>query len=392
MVNFASMDKTQIIASVREAIGSDHRLFAAPGRINLIGEHTDYNDGFVMPASIDRRIYAAIRPVDTPVVEVISTDMGEKASFDLEDSSPDLPHWALYIFGVVREFRKRGFRPGGFRAAFSGDIPLGAGLSSSAALESVFAVGLNSVFSLGADKLSLALIGQSAEHNYAGVKCGIMDQFASVFGVKDHVMRLDCRSLEHTLFPLRTDGYELVLADTRVKHSLASSAYNERRRQCEEGVEVVRQKFPGIKSLRDMDAKTLQSFRPLMDKTVFRRCSYVIDENERVMNTCKALENGDLGLVGKLLYLSHQGLRDDFEVSCDELDLLVDSSRSVSGVLGARMMGGGFGGCTINLVQSDRVPAFESTLTEAFLARFGRKPLFYEVLTGDGAGEFPEYS
>jgi galactokinase len=376
---------------VREAFENEYegpyRLFAAPGRINLIGEHTDYNEGFVLPASIDRRIYLAIGPRSDTKVELLAVDLGERAAFDLSQEQAEIPHWARYPFGVVKEFQKKGMYPGGFNAAFGGDIPTGAGLSSSAAIECAFAVALNTIFELGADKMTLARVGQSAEHNYAGVRCGIMDQFASLFGMKHHVMQLDCRSMDHSYFPLYLAGYELVLTDTQVKHSLASSAYNERRRQCETGVEVVRQKFPGIKSLRDINAEILQSFRQTMDKTVFRRCSYVIEENERVMQTCKALANGDLELVGQLLYLSHQGLRDQYEVSCAELDLLVETAGKIKGVQGSRMMGGGFGGCTISLVKSGEIMQFRQAMAKAFEKAFGRQPVFYEVNTGEGAGE-----
>jgi galactokinase len=386
------MEEKKVRKAFENEFGGTCRVFAAPGRINLIGEHTDYNEGFVLPASIDRRIYLAISPRIGSRVDLLAADLGEKASFDLSDEQAEIPHWARYPFGVVKEFQKKGMHPGGFQAAFGGDIPTGAGLSSSAAIECAFAVALNTIFELNADKMTMARVGQSAEHNYAGVRCGIMDQFASLFGMKDQVMKLDCRSLEHSYYPLRLEGYELVLTDTRVKHSLASSAYNERRHQCETGVEVIRKQLPGIRSLRDVDAETLQSFRELMDKTVFRRCSYVIGENERVIKTCNALVNGDLELVGQLLYHSHQGLRDHYEVSCSELDLLVDTARKINGVQGSRMMGGGFGGCTISLVKSGEIMQFRQTTAKAFEKAFGRQPVFYEVNTGEGAGEITTVS
>ncbi len=373
--------------SFEKEFTGQYRLFAAPGRINLIGEHTDYNEGFVLPASIDKRIYLAIQALDTMRADLVSADLGEKASFLLDDTRPKLPHWALYPFGVVKELQKRGFRPGGFRAAFGGDIPIGSGLSSSAALESAFAVALNALFGLGADQMTLALVGQSAEHHYAGVRCGIMDQFASLFGKKGQVIRLDCRSLEHEFFPLDLEGFELILADTRVKHSLASSAYNERRRQCEAGVAQIRKHFLAVKSLRDVNMEMLAGLENQMEGKVFQRCSYVVEENARVTQTCDALAQGDPDRVGRLMFFSHQGLREQYEVSCPELNLLVETAAKTPGVKGSRMMGGGFGGCTINLVRSNNVQLFQDRIARAFEKDFGHLPLFYQVSTGDGARE-----
>ncbi len=373
--------------SFEKEFTGQYRLFAAPGRINLIGEHTDYNEGFVLPASIDKRIYLAIQALDTMRADLVSADLGEKASFLLDDTRPKLPHWALYPFGVVKELQKRGFRPGGFRAAFGGDIPIGSGLSSSAALESAFAVALNALFGLGADQMTLALVGQSAEHHYAGVRCGIMDQFASLFGKKGQVIRLDCRSLAHEFFPLDLEGFELILADTRVKHSLASSAYNERRRQCEAGVAQIRKHFLAVKSLRDVNMEMLAGLENQMEGKVFQRCSYVVEENDRVTQTCDALAQGDPDRVGRLMFFSHQGLREQYEVSCPELNLLVETAAKTPGVKGSRMMGGGFGGCTINLVRSNNVQLFQDRIARAFEKDFGHLPLFYQVSTGDGARE-----
>jgi galactokinase len=377
----------KITQSFHREFGGRYRLFAAPGRINLIGEHTDYNEGFVLPAAIDKRIYLALAPQDGPSVDLYATDLEARARFNLqdEDASP-LPQWARYAFGVVKELQKLGYQPGGFRAAFGGDIPTGAGLSSSAALESVFAWALNHVFDLGADSLTLARVGQSAEHNYAGVRCGIMDQFASVFGKKDRVIRLDCRSLDHELFPLRLDGHELVLADTGVKHSLAASAYNERREQCEAGVAAVAQRHPWVKSLRDVSEKMLLAVRESLSPEVYKRCEYVIAENQRVLDTCEALALSDLAGAGRMMFETHRGLRDLYQVSCPELDLLVRVASDTWGVLGSRMMGGGFGGCTLSLVQADAIPAFKKKTAMAFLEAFGRTPAFYDVHTSNGAG------
>lgn len=366
--------------------GKDYRMFAAPGRINLIGEHTDYNEGFVMPAAIDKRIYLAISPAEGSKAGIYSADYNEDVNFDIGSEAMGLPQWALYPYGVVKELQKQGLGPGGFRAVFAGDIPGGAGLSSSAALESAFALALNTLFDLGADNFALAKIGQMAEHNYAGVRCGIMDQFASFFGMKDKVIKLDCRSLEHEYFPLELDGHQLLLADTRVKHSLASSAYNQRRHQCEEGAAVIGKDNPGVKSLRDVSPELLQSFRDNLDQEVYTRCEYVIEENSRVLATCQALESGSVEKTGELMYQSHKGLREKYEVSCRELDLLVDIAAEF-GIAGARMMGGGFGGCTINLLRSGKAGEFREKASEEFRNVFGHPPVFYNVSTGDGAKE-----
>ncbi len=361
-------------------------MYYAPGRINIIGEHTDYNEGFVLPAAIDKRIYLAIAAGKDTVVEIISTDYDEKVTFDIGDDRPNLPHWAVYPFGVVKELQAAGKVLKGFYAVFGGDIPTGAGMSSSAAIESAFACALNSIFSLKMDKLSLAKIGQKAEHNFAGVRCGIMDQFASFFGKKDHVMRLDCRTLDHEYFPLDLKGYELVLADTRVKHSLAASEYNTRRQQCEEGVRIIQKEHAQVKSLRDVSKEIMRQFQKSLNKDVFNRCNFVVNENARVLETCRALEAGDFHQLGKLMYESHEGLKDDYEVSCEELNILVDTAKKIQGVAGARMMGGGFGGCTLNLIQKEAVETYKQQCSQAFYTALGKEPFFYSVNTGKSAG------
>lgn len=381
------MKANQVKVIFIRLFGSNFRLFAAPGRINLIGEHTDYNNGFVMPAAIDKRIYLAIEPTADQTVKIVSIDFNETVEFSISDSSQNLPHWAKYPFGVIKEIQADGHSVMGFNAVFGGDIPSGAGLSSSAALESVFAFALNSLFNLNIDKLNLAKIGQRAEHNYAGVKCGIMDQFASIHGKAGHVIKLDCRSLEFEYFPLELNDYELILADTQVKHSLASSEYNRRRYDCEEGVMYLRSQMPQVRSLRDVRSKDVYAFRGMMGEQIFLCCEYVTEENERVIDTSKALAQGNLQRVGELLYQSHHGLSRKYFVSCDELDLLVDTTKKIDGVLGARMMGGGFGGCTINLVKSSESHLFMEKTSEVFLQKFGKKPLFYKVNISQGAHE-----
>ena len=384
------MVQEQIKQIFTQEFGSSFRVFAAPGRINLIGEHTDYNNGFVLPAAIDKRIYLAIMPNKTDKYNIISTDFNEKINFSTNENEQDLPHWCRYPFGVIKELQKLNNTISGFNAVFGGTIPTGAGLSSSAALESAFATALNKLNSLNLDKLTLAKVGQNSEHNYVGVRCGIMDQFASIFGKTNHVVKLDCQWLKYEHFPLNLEGYKLILADTQVKHSLASSEYNKRREQCEEGVLIISQNEIGIKSLRDVTIKNLESNIEEIGTEVYMRCEYVIEENERVLNACKALSEGNLEAVGKLLYKSHHGLQHKYHVSCAELDCLVDAAKITQGVLGSRMVGGGFGGCTISLIKESAIDIFKNTLTSAYCKQFNREPIFYDVNIGSGAGEIIE--
>lgn len=359
--------------------------FAAPGRVNLIGEHTDYNGSFVFPGAIDKGMVAVIRPNGTDKVRAWSVDYGQRAGFSMQED--DLPEasWARYLFGVCREMIKRGGKPGGFDTAFAGDVPLGAGMSSSAALESVYAYGLNQLFSLGFDSMELARIGQATEHNYVGVKCGIMDQFASLFGKKDHLIRLDTRSMEYTYFPFRPQGYRLVLLDTLVKHELASSAYNKRRQSCEQAARAVRDNgHPRVEFLRDVSMDMLLEVRDVISEEDFKRAQYVIEETERVLTVSDALEAGDYLTVGKMMYQTHYGMRDLYEVSCRELDFLNNVAQE-SGVTGSRVMGGGFGGCTINLVEDALYGPFLERAKKAFAEEFGHEPKVYDVVISDGA-------
>jgi len=370
-----------------DRFGQTFRSFSAPGRLNIIGEHTDYNNGFVLPAAIDKRIYLAINASGDSMVTLYSMDFDETVTFSVNEERNDLPQWARYPFGVVKEFQKEKLFANGFNAVFAGDIPAGAGLSSSAALESVFAVALNTIFDLGADKLKLAHICQMAEHHYAGVKCGIMDQFASIFGKKDHAIRLDCLTLEFEYFPINTGDHSLFLADTRVKHSLASSEYNIRRQECEKGIQLISNHLPHIRSLRDLSPEEIKPFEKELGSPVFERCEYVTEENKRVLKSCEAMENGDFRKLGDMMFGSHEGLSIKYNVSCPELDLLVKTAKSLPGILGARMMGGGFGGCTINLVENSAMEEVKSALDHSYLKQFGKSPVFYNVRIDDGAGE-----
>lgn len=360
--------------------GGDATLYASAGRINLIGEHTDYNGGFVFPGAIDKVLMATIRPNATDRVNLFSIDIDEAVSFGLEEADAPTQQWARYIFGVAREIIKRGGTVRGFDAVFAGNVPLGAGLSSSAALESCFAFALNDLFNGGAiEKYELARIGQSTEHNYCGVNCGIMDQFASVFGRKGHLMRLDCRSGEFEYFPFNPEGYQLVLVDSRVKHELADSPYNKRRQSCERVAARL-----GVDTLRDADMAMLDAIRADISDEDYRRARYVIGEKQRVLDVCDALNAGDYETVGERMYETHRGLRDDYEVSCEELDFLNDLARRC-GVTGSRIMGGGFGGCTINLVRKELRDKFVDTAVGEFAARYGHAPQIYDVVISDGA-------
>ena len=360
--------------------GGDGTLYASAGRINLIGEHTDYNGGFVFPGAIDKVIVADIRPNGTDRVRLYSADMDDSAEFGLTEADAPKAQWARYIFGVCREIIKRGGRVEGFDAVFAGNIPLGAGLSSSAALESCFAFALNDLFNDNKiDKFELARIGQSTEHNYCGVNCGIMDQFASVMGKKGNLMRLDCRSMEFEYFPFAPEHHTLVLVDSHVKHELVDSPYNKRRESCER---VARRL--GIDTLRDADMAMLDAVRGDITDEDYRRARFVIGEKERVLAVCDALNAGDYDTVGRMMYETHQGLSRDYEVSCEELDFLNDVAREC-GVTGSRIMGGGFGGCTINLVPNALVDSFIATAIERFESRYGHAPAIYPVIISDGA-------
>ena len=348
-------------------------LVRAPGRVNLIGEHTDYNGGFVLPAAIDREIVFAVGLNGLNTIRLYSLDKDEAYDQPLGESpvQPGQTLWANYLKGVVAQFQQRGVVVPGFDCMFGGNIPMGAGLSSSAAVECGLAFALNHLLHTNLSRLELAHISQRAEHEFAGVQCGIMDQFASLFGQADQVVRLDCRSLEYHYFPFDSAAYHLVLCNSGVKHSLASSEYNTRRQECEEGVAQLRQHYPEIKSLRDVTLPLLEAHRAGLRPVVYRRCRYVVQENQRVESACDYLVAGDMAAFGQQMYASHAGLRDDYAVSCPELDALVRIAESQPSVLGARMMGGGFGGCTINLIPAAAVAEFIATTTAAYQQQMG---------------------
>ena len=372
--------KDKLRTAFTERFSSNPIFYASAGRINLIGEHTDYNGGFVFPGAIDKYIMTAININGTDKVRLYSVDMNQYTEFGLREEDKPAEQWACYVFGVCREVIKRGFEVKGFDAVFAGNVPLGAGLSSSAALESCFAYALNDLFN--DNKISifeLALIGQSTEHNYCGVNCGIMDQFASVFGKKDCLMRLDCRSLEFKYFPFKPVGYKLVLVNSQVKHELVDSPYNKRRESCERVAKTL-----GVETLRDADMSMLEAAKAQISDEDYKRAMYVIGEKQRVLDVCEALEKGDYETVGQRMYETHHGLSKDYEVSCEELDFLNDVAKEC-GVTGSRIMGGGFGGCTINLVKEELYDTFVQTAKTKFNEKYGIEPIIIDVVISDGA-------
>ena len=378
------MDLQAIKNKFSALFGDEFRVYTSPGRVNLIGEHTDYNGGFVFPGAIDKGIYACIRLNGTKTVRAHSIDKEEYCEFGLNEEDLPEQHWAKYLFGVCREIEKRGYTISGFDTVFAGNVPIGAGMSSSAAVESTYAYALNELFNLGIDKFELARIGQMTEHHYVGVKCGIMDQFASLFGKAGNLMRLNCATMEFEYFPFDPKGYKVVLLDTLVKHSLASSAYNKRRESCENACAHIAAKYPEVKYLSDATQDMLDEVRPDISGEDYLRASYVIGEKQRVLDVCDALGRSDYETVGKCMYGTHFGMSKLYEVSCEELDYLNDLAKEC-GVTGSRVMGGGFGGCTINLVREELYDKFIHTAKEKFNAKFGHEPKVYDVVISDGA-------
>ncbi|SUJ12096.1 Galactokinase [Sphingobacterium spiritivorum] len=359
-------------------------IVKSPGRINIIGEHTDYNDGFVLPAAINKAVYVAVAPRQDNEICLYATDFREMFQVSAADLQPAEKGWPNYILGVVDQLQKRGLHVGGFNLFIDGDVPAGAGLSSSAAVECATAFALNELFSLELSRIDIARIGQLAEHTYVGVKCGIMDQFASVLSEKDQVFRLDCRSLAYEYFPLELGDYMILLLNTNVKHSLGDSQYNKRREKCELGVSWISERYPEVKSLRDVTVEMLDEVVKNRDEDVYVKCRYVVEENLRVVAACQAMEKGDLVSLGQHIYASHEGLSKAYQVSCEELDFLVNASYAYPDVLGARMMGGGFGGCTINLVKKDFLAQFVKEISASYQQQFGVSLTPYVVETADG--------
>ncbi|MDD4728766.1 MAG: galactokinase [Dysgonamonadaceae bacterium] len=379
------MTKQIILNKFIDLFGDQNpEIYTSPGRINLIGEHTDYNGSFVFPGAIDKGIIAAIKLNGTDKINAFALDLEDGAVFGLNEEDLPKEGWAKYIFGVCREIIKRGGKIEGFDTVFSGDVPLGAGMSSSAALESTYAFALNDMLDLGIDKFELAKIGQATEHNYVGVKCGIMDQFASLFGKKDHLMRLDTKSMEFEYYPFHPEGYSLVLLDTRVAHELASSAYNKRRESCERAADAIRENHSEVEFLRDASMEMLNEVKKDISEEDFMRAQYVIEETQRVHDVSDALQKDDYETVGQKMYETHHGMSKLYEVSCEELDFLNDLAKKHQ-VTGSRVMGGGFGGCTINLVKDELYQQFITDAKSEFKDKYGHEPKVYDVVISDGA-------
>lgn len=364
------------------------RIFRAPGRVNLIGEHTDYNDGFVMPFAIDRDTLAAARARDDSTINAVALDLGKTATIDLD--TPAIKRrgtWLDYVEGTARALQKRFGLSGGADIILSSTVPIGAGLSSSAALEMAIGLALLSVSGIDIDREKLALAGQFAEHEFVGTRSGIMDQFASVFCQEGNAMLLDCRSLEKKQIPIEIADTMIVVCDSKVKHSLASSEYNKRREECEEGVRLLKEEIPGIRALRDVSSLDLERLDNILPEPIRRRCRHVVTENERTLTAADAFEKNEVETAGRLMFESHRSLRDDYEVSCPELDSLVEIASGVAGVYGARMTGGGFGGCTVNLLDRGAFENFKESTVREYSSRFSIEPDIYVFHPADGASE-----
>lgn len=365
--------------------GREPLVAAAPGRINLIGEHTDYNKGFVLPAAVDKRIYAAIAKNGTDTINVFARQFSESVSFAVNDNEPR-KGWVNYLLGVTYYLQQTGTPITGIDVLIDGDIPVGAGMSSSAALCSAYGFAVNELFNLDFSRMELAVIGQKTEHSFVGLQCGIMDQFASLHGKAGHAMKLDCRSREYEYIPFNFPDYKIVLINSMVSHSLAGTEYNVRKQQCEEGVELLKKYYPDIHSLRDVSYEQLTRHWKEFNAIVYDRCTYVVNENQRLLAGCDALRHGDLIGFGEMMYASHKGLSKRYEVSCKELDFLVEKAKTMNGVVGARMMGGGFGGCTINIVHKDSIENFISYIQQAYLEQFSISSEAYVMQMEEGAG------
>ena len=385
------IERQPLLDSFRQLYEREARLFAAPGRVNLIGEHTDYNDGFVFPMAIDRETVVAGAQRDDRRVRVHSLNFNESAEFDLAEEGKGLRGvWLDYVEGTARELEKRGARLRGADLIIASNVPVGAGLSSSAALEVSMGYALLSLAEAEVEAKTLALAAQAAEHNYVGTKCGIMDQFIAVMGKKDHALLIDCRSLETTQIPLDTSETVIVIADTRVKHELASSEYNKRRAECERGVGILKEWLPEIRALRDVSVEEFEKYEERLPEPVRRRCRHVVTEDARTLLAAEALRAGRMEEMGRLMYLSHESLRKDYEVSCKELDLMVEIASRVDGVKGARMTGGGFGGCTVNLVARAALDEFQKTVASEYKRQINLEPFIYVVEASDGAREISD--
>ena len=368
----------------QQYFGKEYQLAAAPGRVNLIGEHTDYNQGFVLPAAIDKNIWLAMAPNNENHLSVRALEYREEYTFSLDDMHP-VKGWPTYLLGMIYMTMPGHRLPEGMDVVVTGNVPVGAGMSSSAALCSAFGLALNEYFHLGLSRLELALAGQKTEHQFANLRCGIMDQFASLHGKSGHLIKLDCRNLEYEYIPFDFPDIRIILVNSMVSHSLASSEYNLRRQQCDAGVAVLSKYDSNIHSLRDVRPELLEAHQSELDGTVYKRCRFIIGENQRLLTGCDFLKQQDIDAFGQLMYVSHDGLSMDYEVSCPESDFLVSTIKEMKGVKGARQMGGGFGGCTITLVEKDSADTFISGIQSSYERNYGRIPDCYSTIISEGA-------
>jgi len=379
------MNIVEIVAKkFKEKFNEEPLIVRSPGRVNLIGEHTDYNNGYVLPGAIDKAIYFAIRPRNDDECNLIAVDLNDFYKFNLNSIQHSKKGWPNYLVGIVDQLIKTNFKIKGFDCAFGGDIPIGAGLSSSAAIGAGLAFALNHIFDFGIEKLALVKLAQKSENEFVGVKCGIMDQYINIFGKIQNVLRIDCRSLEYEYFPFAFKDVSVVLFNSKVSHSLASSEYNRRRAECNQGVQAIKIFYPDIESLRDVSKEMLTDIKSKLDTVIYKRCKYVVEENDRVLKACDSLKKGDLKDFGALMYNSHDGLSKDYDVSCKELDYLVQITQRNSSVYGSRMMGGGFGGCTINIVEKDAVEQTCKSVCDSYEEMFHVKAEAYITSINDG--------
>ncbi|MBC6366722.1 galactokinase [Algoriphagus sp. AK58] len=376
---------TQLTKTFQSYFATTPLVAFAPGRINLIGEHTDYQEGFVFPAAVSQGIWVGIQKNSLTVCRLYSMDFAQEFSFELDFISPKNGHWATYVMGMCALMKQSGYEVQGFDMVIGGNIPVGSGLSSSAALSVAIGTAISGLFDFQIPKKNIVLYAQKSEHLYAGVKCGIMDPYASAFGAAGKALLLDCRSNTHEEIPVNLGEYSLILVNSKVKHSLADSAYNKRREACEESVKILQSEFPEIHTLRDLKNSDLEKVKQLLPSELFPKAKHVITECARVHEAAAALQSGDLASFGKLLNASHQSLSQDFEVSCPELDFLADKAQALDIVLGTRMMGGGFGGCTINLVKTSELEAFQAALKTPYQQAFQKTPEFILAEISEGA-------
>ena len=385
------IDREELRQNFRDRYGREPRLFRAPGRVNLIGEHTDYNDGFVLPIALNYATYVAGSRRQDRIVRVHSLDVDEQFEFDLAHSDVPPPGgWLNYVEGTARSLAAQGNDLGGADLLLHSEVPIGGGLSSSAALEISVGFALLSLSGLPVDRMALARAGQQAEHDYVGAKVGLMDQLASVYGRKDTALLIDCGSLAIQPIPVHFDGLSIIVCDSRVKHNLAASAYNTRRAECEQAVEILRRRMPNIKALADVSVSEYERWKEDLPEPVGRRCRHVVSENARTLAAAHALGKGEIDSFGTLMFESHRSLRDDYEVSSRELDLLVETAARITGVIGSRLTGGGFGGCTVSLVADTRLEEFRQQIEDSYQSVFARSPAFYSVHAGNGAEELEE--